>query len=474
MAGTIRPNEMNVATTPTLAHKSLPGAPDSAKTENSSKKPSAPRAPRVDVEPLYTAVKSAISDTDWTTYKTALSSVLLGNLNQEELTQRLKGILSTPALEHAHNALVMGVYANVWRDAPEPGIASWVSSSDKPSSGVVKGTGDESEKRLKHEVMQLNRRERKRLKTIHQGGAAAIGEYDALNTVMQEYHDARRIKLPDTGPASAGGYQKTNWELEIRKRYTSSLYSETREFPTSATITTRMLPICYESGLPSGHAPDCAEYMNIATETYIKEALSNFFSRINANGPGYIRTADFKARVEKDERKVERRELQRGLAGELPVEMEERRRRKLLSMEDLRLTIQLGDQYMGQVPLVSSQIVNARSRDADGIDDDDDDDDDGGGMLAPKTNGIPIPGVPTVVPAPGAAIVHGNGNVSVGPHRHPSAARPNGFGGALHVDRGDPMVLDGDADDDLQFLGGSVQDMDGLDSVLDSVLDIPV
>lgn len=209
MAGTIRPNDMNVSTTPVLASKTLPGIPDIVKTE--SKKPTVPRAPRVDVEPLYSAVKSAISDADWTTYKNSLSSFLLGNLNQDELSQRLDRILTTPALEHSHNAFMMGIYANLWRDAPEAGIASWVSSSDKPSSGVAKGTGDESEKRLKHEVMQLSRRERKRLKTIQQGGVGTDPGLDGVGSVMAEYHEARRVKLPEAGPASAaGGYQKTS------------------------------------------------------------------------------------------------------------------------------------------------------------------------------------------------------------------------------------------------------------------------
>jgi transcriptional coactivator HFI1/ADA1 len=200
----MRPNEMNMATTPTLSSNPLPGL--NVQTDL-SKKPSAPRTPRVDVEPLYTAVKSAISDADWTIYKKSLSFFLLGNLNQQELTHKLSKILTTPALEHAHNTLFTAIYANIWRDQPEAGIASWVSSSDKPTSGTVKGTHDESEKRLKYEVMQLSRRERKRLKTI----PAADGG-DSLGAV-QEYIDARRVKQPESGPVGGnqgGGFGKTS------------------------------------------------------------------------------------------------------------------------------------------------------------------------------------------------------------------------------------------------------------------------
>jgi transcriptional coactivator HFI1/ADA1 len=209
MAGTIRPNEMNVSTTPTLLSKLLP---DLQPPKSESKKPAQMRAPRADVEPLYTTMKMSISDSDWTTYKTSINSFLLGKLNQEELTQRLDRILVTHFLENAHNKFMMGIYFNLSRDAPEPGVASWVSSSDKPNSGVVKGTGDESEKRMKHEVMQLHGRERKRLKTMHQASSAGPeAGWDPVGTVMQEYVEAHRVKLPESGPASAaGGYGKTS------------------------------------------------------------------------------------------------------------------------------------------------------------------------------------------------------------------------------------------------------------------------
>jgi transcriptional coactivator HFI1/ADA1 len=211
MAGTIRPNDMNVSTTPTLSSTALPNNLTSLQTSDLTKKPSAPRTPRIDVEPLYSAVKGAISDADWTIYKKTLSFFLLGNLNQEELSHKLSRILITPALEHAHNALFTAIYANIWRDTPEPGIASWVSSSDKPSSGTgVKGTGDEAEKRLKYEVMQLSRRERKRLKAIPAGESPLStglegGAWASVQGPVQEYIDARRAKVIEPLAAQGGG-----------------------------------------------------------------------------------------------------------------------------------------------------------------------------------------------------------------------------------------------------------------------------
>jgi transcriptional coactivator HFI1/ADA1 len=435
MAGTIRPNDMNMATTPTLSSNPLPGL--NVQTDL-SKKPSAPRTPRVDVEPLYSAVKGAISDADWTIYKKSLSFFLLGNLNQEELSHTLSKILTTPALEHAHNALFIAIYANVWRDQPEAGIASWVSSSDKPTSGTVKGTHDESEKRLKYEVMQISRRERKRLKTI-----PAADSGDSLGAV-QEYIDARRVKQPEPGPAGGnqgGGFGKTStylfshpyplhnpltnlqtdWDLEIRKRYTSSLFAETHEFPTPTTITHRLLPTCYEFGLPQGHAPDCAEYLNIATETYIKEALMSLLGKVCTNGPGLVRTGEFKKKMEKESHN------NHGMpgGGVYVVEAEERRKRKMLCLEDLKLALQLGDGYLGQTPLIAGGIWHARCLDTEGIEDLYKTEDDGEGMKGGEV-----------------------WNVEFG-----------------NADLGDPMDIDGEE----AWLGG---DADGLDGVLDDVLNL--
>ncbi|KAF2257770.1 hypothetical protein CC78DRAFT_538287 [Lojkania enalia] len=437
---TIRPDAINVSTTPTLSLKSLP-------TPTPASKPAEKRtvtAPRIDVEPLYTAVKSAISDVDWATYKATLSQFLLGNLNQEELTRRLSPIISTPALEHAHNQFVVAIYGNVFRDTPEPGVASWVSASDKPTSGVQKSTGDGAEKRLKSEVMQLSRRERKRLKTIQES------PYDPFTQAMQEYHDARRIKAPDTGPASAGGFQKTNWELEIRKRYTQPLFTETHEFPDESTLATRILPICYEYGLPSGHSPDCASFMNIATETYIKEALTNLFQRVSSNGPGYIRTAEYKRKVEREEDKVARGEITRTGSGLLPVELEEQRKRRPLCMEDLRVAMSLGDQYLGQVPLIAGQINNGTVLDIHGIETINDIPEstaNGTEMKRSRSsnavNGIPASGV---------------GN------------KPDDVANGWTFDFGEPMVLD----DEFAWQGAGVQEVDSLNAVLDGCLAIGV
>src|ERR1700712_94170 len=93
-------------------------------------------------------------------------------------------------------------------------------------------------------------------------------------------------KVAEAVPASAGGLQKTNWDIEIRKRYAQPLASETGEFPDTSTIESRMLPICYENGLVSGHSPDAAQFMSVATETFLKQFLSSVYDKTRSNGPG--------------------------------------------------------------------------------------------------------------------------------------------------------------------------------------------
>ena len=109
--------------------------------------------------------------------------------------------------------------------------------------------------------------------------------------------------------------------------------------------------------------------MNLATETFIKEALASFLGKVSVNGNDYVRTGAFKKRVEREERMMERGELVRDAKGELPVEAEERRKRKLLCMEDLRLALQLGDGYLGQAPMLAGSIANSSFLDVPGIED---------------------------------------------------------------------------------------------------------
>lgn len=190
--------------------------------------------------------------------------------------------------------------------------------------------------------------------------------------------------------------------------------------------------------------------MNIATETYIKEALSNFFQLISSNGASYIRTADFKKKADREERRVERGELQRVAAGELPVEAEERRKRPAMCMEDLRLALLLGDGYLGQVPLISGSISNSRFLDTPGVEDVYD--------LPPYIPSKAAATLPNGLPA-----ANGINGVAV-----PDPLANQAADQTWNIDLGDPMVLD----DDLTWHGGSVKDVDDMDTALESVLEL--
>lgn len=241
----------------------------------------------------------------------------------------------------------------------------------------------------------------------------------------------------------------TDWGLEIGKRYTAPLFSETHEFPTASSISTRLLPSCYEEGLPQGHTPDCPELLNLATETYIKEALASFLGKVAVNGNGYVRTGAFKKRMEREERLADKGEGIRDAKGELPVEQEERRKRKLLCMEDLRLALQLGDGYLGQKPYLSGHITNSTFLD--------------------------VPGIEEIYPSPQKkkparmnGIINGIGQDRSGLAKW----LDEGITVDLKADgEGDKMQIDGD-DEMANWNGGSVGDVGELDSALDDVLNL--
>ncbi|KAH6674215.1 transcriptional regulator of RNA polII, SAGA, subunit-domain-containing protein [Halenospora varia] len=354
-----------ISTTPILPPKSLSlSTPIVPKVAKSSHVP-----PRIDLEPLYTALKVAIGE-HWGTYKESITLFMIGQLSQTELAGRIDGFLVTPSaeIEHLHNQLISAIYANVTREMPDHGVASWVSANDKPTAGAGSKpvSGDAAEQRLKTEVMQLPARDRRRIKDLSQN------EYDpheAIANVFGEHRRPKPVRPVDPAPASAGGLNKTNWDLEIRKRYNQTLAVESGEFPDTQNIESRMLPICYEAGLTSGHVPDASHFMSVATETFLKEVLSAIFSKTRSNGPGtagsagtgggasWVQTHKYRVQLEKEEEAWLRGEIQRDKGGLLPIEARAASERASLGMADVRTALELGDCGMGQMQVVMEQIV---------------------------------------------------------------------------------------------------------------------
>lgn len=130
-----------------------------------------------------------------------------------------------------------------------------------------------------------------------------------------------------------------------------------------------MLPICYETGLVSGHVNDAAHFMSVATETFIKEVLSSIFSKTRSNGPGstgsagtgggsmWIQTHKYRAQLEREEEAYLRGDVQRDKNGLLPAEAKAASERGPLGMADFRTALEMGDCGLGQMPVVVHQIL---------------------------------------------------------------------------------------------------------------------
>ncbi|CAJ2502515.1 Uu.00g099090.m01.CDS01 [Anthostomella pinea] len=324
---------------------------------------------RIDLEPLYASLKSAIGNEQWNFYKESTTEFMSGRLNQVEYSDRVDGILSSPNGEkvHMHNQLLAAIYGNLTREMPDQGLAPWVSANDKPPPvvGAKPVTGDAAERKLKGEVMQLHSRDRRRIKDLAQNN---FDPFESMADMFTEHHRAKPTRVPDI-PPSASGLNKMNWDLEIRKRFAQPLAVESGEFPDVASIESKMLPISYEAGLVNGASADAAQFMAVATETFIKEFLSTVLSRTKSNGPGdsgvagfgsgtgWIQTHKYRRQLRKEEVAFNKGELTRDKSGLLPIESKAASERAPLGMADLRLAMEIGDCGVSNFPLVRKSVV---------------------------------------------------------------------------------------------------------------------
>ena len=254
------------------------------------------------------------------------------------------------------------------REVPEPGVAPWVSANDKPTTapGSKPVKGDLEERRLKGGVMQLPAKDRRRIKDI------VHNEFDPYENLANTFMDARRkpSAMNNDAPASATGtLNNMNFDLEIRKRFNPPLAVESGEFPDQGIISGRMLPFCYEAGLVSGHTADAPSLMTVATETFIKEALTQIFSRTRCNGPGeagsagfgvgttWVQTYGYGKQLHAEEDAAQHGKLTRDKNGLLPIESKAASEREALSMADMRLALEIGDSGMATFPTIMAQIM---------------------------------------------------------------------------------------------------------------------
>lgn len=331
---------------------------------------------------------------------------------------------------HLHNILIACLYANIQRDPPSSEVAPWVVATDKPTAasktaGAV-GANDKAEERLKREVMSIHARDRRRIKAL-KGDANARADGGLQD--MLDYQRQLEVKQPEAAPATAGagGLAKTNWDLEIHRKYAQPLAAETLEFPSLVDLQGRIEPICYEEGLSGGAQGAlqiCAELVEQAAEVYIKELLGQLVSHSRSNGEGCIQTSKFRRHLRREEEDAERGIHQRNAAGIIPVgalDQPSMREREPLNAHDLRLALQVQDRHFKQEPFLSESIMLSQYPDLSQ------------------------------------------------PSRLKSEALKPLTNGTTNHDIGDPMIVD---EDDWGWQGGSAADQDALMGVLDDCLDI--
>jgi len=130
-----------------------------------------------------------------------------------------------------------------------------------------------------------------------------------------------------------------------------------------------MLPICYEAGLISGHSNDTAQFMTVATESFIKDVLASIFSRTRSNGPGdsgsagfgggagWVQTHKYRRQLAREEDAAMRGEITRDKSGLLPIEAKAAGERGPLGMADLRIALEMGDCGTATFPIIAQSLM---------------------------------------------------------------------------------------------------------------------
>lgn len=294
--------------------------------------PSSPAAPRLEVRQYHEALKSALTKENWVIYSEALNKFLTGRLSDGELIEEIGTFIKGPNIR-LHNILLSALISNTARDSPPTEVALWVTDGDDASSSATKPPGgDVTERKLKMEVMGISARERKRLKEVPE---KLENVEDIIGNMLQDYHMAKQVRSPEPDTKSASLSQ--NWETEIKQRYTLPLSCESGEFPDVDSVRLRLLPICYEEGVPGGCSPDTANFMIVATETFVKEVLSQIITRVRSNGPKYVPMDRYRKLAPKG----------RWTPPERP----------LLGMFDVRLSLELGDNFLNNMPNIRKKIL---------------------------------------------------------------------------------------------------------------------
>ena len=199
---------------------------------------------------------------------------------------------------------------------------------------------------------------------------------DLYSNLLADVRRLPKIKNDAIVPPSAGGLSGVggiavpNLSMEIRKRYAQPLASESGEFPDASTIESRMIPICYETGLVGGASGDASQFLSVATETFIKQFLSSVFDKTRCNGPGsagasgaggaagWVSLGEYRRQLEVEEERWAQGKVMRDKSGLLPVEAKAAGERGALGMADLRMALEIGDCGLGGMRTVELDIMS--------------------------------------------------------------------------------------------------------------------
>jgi transcriptional coactivator HFI1/ADA1 len=221
-------------------------------------------------------------------------------------------------------------------------------------------------------------------------------------------------------------------------------------------IESRMLPICFETGLTSGHSSDASQFMAVATEVFVKQFLSSVFDKTRSNGPGsggsagagggagWIQTNAYRKQLAKEEEAWLRGDMKRDKSGLLPVEAKAASERGALGLADLRTALEIGDCNIGSMPIVMEQIVfGLREGEQEAWDD--------------------------FTHVPGFSPKNENLDATTSAY---SALKANGINGTLtNGANGHAHDADGDVEmDDIGWEGAKTEDWNALEGLLDSCL----
>ena len=145
----------------------------------------------------------------------------------------------------------------------------------------------------------------------------------------------------------------------------------------------RLVPICYEESLPNGCSLSVAEFVITGTEFFLKEFLSSVYARTRCNAPGnsgpgsgsmvsgaeaaaggtqgrIIMTGRYRKQLEKEEEGWKNGEVVRSReTGLLPIEAKETANKGPLTINDMKLAIDIGPGLLGNMPLIKHRVYDA-------------------------------------------------------------------------------------------------------------------